>query len=100
MEEFFEINLGNITMEAYEKKFLWLLKYVDFVKEEKVKIPKFPRGLPEYYRDKIQYDRPKNLKGDIWKEKHLYEQNKRKALYQKNWKDMKRNKQDQSKKGL
>ena len=80
MEEFFELKLGSMTMDAYEKTFLELLRYADFIKDEKVKIQRFLSGLPESYRDKIQYDRPSNLKDDIWKEKHLYEQNKSNAL--------------------
>ena len=94
MEEFFELKLGSMTMEAYEKKFLELLNYADFIKDEKVKIQRLLSDLPESYRDKIQYDRPKNLKDAIWKEKHLYEQNKSKAPYQKNWKNMNNNKQE------
>ena len=53
MEEFFELKLGSMAMEAYEKKFLEHLKYADFIKDEKVKIQRFLSGLPEYYRDKI-----------------------------------------------
>ena len=74
-----------MTMESYEKTLLEVLIYVDFIKEEKVNIQRFLSGLPKYYRDTIQYDRPKNLKDAIWKKKHLYEQNKSKAPYQKNW---------------
>ena len=92
MEELFELKLGSMTMEAYEKKFLELLNYEDFIKYEKVKIQRFLNGLPESYIDKIHHDRLRNLKDAIWKEKHLYEQNKSKAPYQKNWKDMKKNK--------
>ena len=98
MEELFELKLRSMTMEAYEKKFLELLNYANFIKYEKVNIQRFLSGLPESYRDKIQYDRPKKLKDAIWKEKHLYEQNKSKAPYQKKWKDMKNNKQEQRKK--
>ena len=53
------------------------MKYEDFIKDEKVNIQRFLSGLPESYRDEIQYDRTKNLKDAIWKEKYLYEQNKR-----------------------
>ena len=53
MEEFFELKLGSMTMEAYEKKFPELLNYMDFIKDEKVKIQRFLSGLPESYRDKI-----------------------------------------------
>ena len=65
MEELFELKLGIMTMEAYEKMFLELLNYADFIRDEKVKIQRFLSGLPESYRDKIQYDRPKNLKDAI-----------------------------------
>ena len=100
MEEFFELKLGSMTLDDYEKKFLELFKYADFIKDEKVKIQRFLSGLPESYGDNIQYDRPNNLKDAIWKAKHLYEQNKTKAPYQKNWKDMKNKKQEQRKKGF
>ena len=42
----------------------------------------------------------RTIKDSIWKEKNLYEQNKSKAPYQKNWKDMKNNKHEQRKKGF
>ena len=35
MEEFFELNLGIMTMEYYENRFLELLKYAYFIKDEK-----------------------------------------------------------------
>ena len=92
MEVLFELKLGSMTMEDNEKKFLELLNYADFIKDEKVNIQSFLGGLLESNRDKIQNERPKNLKDAIWKEKDLYEQNKSKAPYQKNWKDMKKNK--------
>jgi hypothetical protein len=38
MKEFFELKLGTMKMNEYENKFFELLKYVDFVKDEKVKI--------------------------------------------------------------
>jgi predicted AlkP superfamily phosphohydrolase/phosphomutase len=46
MKEFFELKLGTMTMEEYEKWFFELLKYVDFIKDEKVKIQRFMSGLP------------------------------------------------------
>jgi hypothetical protein len=59
MQEFFELKLGSMTMEEYENKFLELLRYVGFIKEEKVKIQRFLSGLPSFYKDKIQFDEPK-----------------------------------------
>jgi hypothetical protein len=53
MQDFNELNLGNMTMEEYEKKFLELLSYVDIIKDDKVKIQIFLSGLPSFYKDKI-----------------------------------------------
>ena len=84
MEEIFKLKLASMIMDSYEKKFLELFKYADFIKDEKVKIQRFLSGIPKSYRDIMQYDRPRNLKDAIWKEKHLYEYNKSRAPYQKN----------------
>jgi hypothetical protein len=37
MHEFFELKLGNMAMDEYERKFLELLRYVSFIRDEKVK---------------------------------------------------------------
>jgi hypothetical protein len=62
MQEFFELKLGNMTMEEYERKFLELLRYVDFIKDEKVKIHRFLSGLPSFTRIKFSLMSPR-----IWK---------------------------------
>jgi hypothetical protein len=38
MKEFFELKLGNMTIDEYEGRFLELLKYVSFIKDETVEI--------------------------------------------------------------
>jgi hypothetical protein len=38
MKEFFELNLGSMMIDEYERKFLELLKYVPFIKDEHVNI--------------------------------------------------------------
>jgi hypothetical protein len=38
MKEFFELKLGSMTIDEYQRRFLELLKYVPFIKEETVKI--------------------------------------------------------------
>jgi hypothetical protein len=38
MQEFFELGLGSMTMREYQNKFLGLLNYIGFIKNEKVKI--------------------------------------------------------------
>ena len=48
MKGFFELKLGSMTMDEYEKIFFELLKYVDFIKDEKVKIQSFLSGLPSF----------------------------------------------------
>jgi hypothetical protein len=38
MQYFFELKLGNMTMNEYDKKFLEFVRSVGFIKDEKVKI--------------------------------------------------------------
>jgi hypothetical protein len=38
MKEFFELKLGSMTIDEYERRFLELLKYVSFIKDETIKI--------------------------------------------------------------
>jgi hypothetical protein len=63
-----------MTMKEYDNKFLGLLKYVGFIKDEKVKIQRFLSGIPSFYKEKIQNDEPRNLTETIRKAKYLYEQ--------------------------
>jgi hypothetical protein len=53
MQELFELKLGNMTMDEYERKFLELFSYVIFIRDEKVKIQRFLSGLPSFYKDEI-----------------------------------------------
>lgn len=99
MQEFFELKLGSMTMSEYEKKFLELLTYVDFIKDEKVKIQHFLSGLPIYYKDKIQYDEPRTLDEAIRKAHSLYEQTKGRMNMRESWKGKVKDNQDQRKKG-
>jgi hypothetical protein len=69
-----------MTMEVYENKFLGRLKYVGFIKYEKVKIWRFLSGLSSFYKEKIQYDEPKTLTETIRKDKYMYEKRKGKSL--------------------
>jgi predicted AlkP superfamily phosphohydrolase/phosphomutase len=72
-KEFFELKLGSMIMDEYEKILFEFLKYVDFIKDEKFKIQRFMSGLPSLYSDKIQYDNPGALEEAIRREKNLYE---------------------------
>jgi hypothetical protein len=62
MKEFFELKLGSMSIDEYEGRFLELLKYVPFIKDETVNIQRYPSGLLSSISDKIQYD---DLK--LWK---------------------------------
>jgi hypothetical protein len=53
MHEFFEIILRNMTMEEYENNILELLRYVGYIKEDKVKIQRFLSGFHAFYKYKI-----------------------------------------------
>jgi hypothetical protein len=53
MKDFFEINLWSLTMDEYERIFSEILRYVDFIKEEKVNIKRLFSGIPSIYSDNI-----------------------------------------------
>jgi hypothetical protein len=42
-----------MTIDEYERRFLELLKYVSFIKDEQVKIQRYLSGLPSFISDKI-----------------------------------------------
>ena len=65
MKDFFELKLGSMTIDEYERRFLKLLKYVSFIKDETVKIQRYLSGLPSFINEKIQYDDPKTLEETI-----------------------------------
>ena len=87
-------------MEEYGNKFLELLSYVRYIKDDKVKIQCFFSGLPQYCKDKIEFDEPRTLEEAIRKAKYCYDQNKGKHDYHKTWKEKKNEKYDQRKKGF
>jgi hypothetical protein len=95
MKEFFELKLGSMAIDEYERRFLELLKYVSFTKDETVKIHMYLSGLPSFISDKIQYDDPKTLEETIRREKCLYDQQKGKSTFQKAWEDKKKFKKEQ-----
>ena len=87
-------------MKEYTNRFLELLGYVRYIKDEKVKIQHFQSGLPQYYKDRIGFYEPRTLEEAIRKPKHCYEQSKGKPDYHKTWKEKKNEKFDQRKKGF
>ena len=67
-------------MEEYANKFLELLRYVRYIKDEKVKVQHFLSGLPQSYKDKIEFYEPRTLEEAIRKAKYCYEQRKGKPI--------------------
>jgi hypothetical protein len=64
-KEFYELKLGQITIEEYVNEFLELLRYVPYIKAEKVKVKHFISGLPKEYQNRIEFDEPKTLEDTI-----------------------------------
>ena len=58
-------------------KFLNLQKYVPYLKEDKAKFQRFISCLPQFYKDKLEYDNPKIMDEAIRREKLCYSQMKK-----------------------
>jgi hypothetical protein len=99
MKDFFELMLGNMTIDEYKRRFLELLSYVPFIKDETVKIQRYLSGLPPSIGDNIQYDDPKTMEETIRRAKCLYDRQKEKPTFQKDWEDKKKFKREHGKKG-
>ena len=52
-------------MEEYENRFLELLRYVSYMKDEKVKVQHFLSGFPQSYKDRIEFYEPRTLEEAI-----------------------------------
>ena len=48
-------------MEEYANKFLELLRYVRYIRDEKVKVQCFLSGFPQSYKDRIEFYEPRIL---------------------------------------
>jgi hypothetical protein len=96
--ELFELNLGRLTMNEYEKRSLYFLRYVDFIEDEKVKIQIFLSGIPSIYSDTIQYNEPKTLDEAIRRYKCLYDQHKGGSTFLILWVDKRKGNMEQRRK--
>jgi hypothetical protein len=100
MKDFFELKLGSMSIDEYERNFLELLKYVSFIKDETVKIQRYLSSLPPSFGDKIQYYDPKTMEETKRRSKFLYEQQREKPTFWKAWDDQKKKfKKEQRQKG-
>jgi hypothetical protein len=98
MKELFKLKLGSIMIDEYEIRFLELLKYVLFIKDEQMKIKRYLSGIPSFISEKIQYDDPKKLEETIRCANCLYGQKRRRSTFQKAWEDKMNSKVEQRKK--
>lgn len=62
-----------MTDDEHTSKFLELLKYVPYLKEEKAKIQIFFSGLLVTFKDRIEFIEPRSLEEAIQKHKNFYE---------------------------
>ena len=66
-----------LTMEYFVTKFMNLQHYVPYLRDEKDKVYKLISCLPPTYKEKIEFDMPKNMDKAIRKTKlcyHLFKQ--------------------------
>jgi hypothetical protein len=73
-------------MDEYAKRFMELLRYVPYLKDEKARIQRFLSGLPQSCQDRIEFDRTKTLEYTIRKAKCCYDQSKHRQEPSKDWK--------------
>jgi hypothetical protein len=83
MKEFYELQRGQMMMEDLMNKFLELLRFVPYIREDKVKIHRFLSCLPQAYRDRIEFDSPKSLSKVFNKERMCYDQYKQRVVFPK-----------------
>ena len=76
-------------MDKYANKLLDLLRYVRYIRDDKVKIHHFLSRIPQSYKDRIEFDEPRTIEEAIRKAKYCYDQNKSKSDSHKAWKDKK-----------
>ena len=61
-------------MEDLINEFIDLLRFVPYIKEDKVNIQRFLSCLPQSYTDRIEFDNPKYLNEVFRKDQMCYDQ--------------------------
>ena len=59
-------------MEEHVQKVIELLRYVRYIKEERVKIQSLLGGIPLSYRDMIEFSNPQTIEEAIRMVMHCY----------------------------
>lgn len=57
--------MGCMTDDEYASRFLELLRYVPYLKDEKAKIQIFINGLPKTYKDRIEFHELYHLRNPL-----------------------------------
>jgi hypothetical protein len=78
-KEFCELKLAQLTIDEYINKFIELKRYFPYINDENVKMQWFITGMPQSFRDIIEFDEPKTLEDIIQKTRYFYEKLKNKA---------------------
>ena len=73
VKEFHESKMSSLTMDSFINIFLDLLQYVPYIKDEKVNIQQFLGCIPPNFREKIEFERPKNIDTTLHKSRLCYE---------------------------
>ena len=89
-----------MSMDDLINKFLKLLRFVPYIKEDNVEIQQFLSCLPHSYKDIIEFNNPKSLNEVFRKDQMCYDQYKKRSEIPKAWKDKKQDKMNQQKKGF
>ena len=73
VKEFHELRMGSMTMDSFINRILDLLHCVPYIKDKKVKIQQFLVCLPPNFRERIEFDMPKNMDTTLHKARLCYE---------------------------
>ena len=73
VKEFHELRIVSMTMDTFINIFLYLLHYVPYIKDEKLKIQQFLGCLPPNFRERIEFDMPKKFDTTLHKDRLCYE---------------------------
>ena len=68
--------MGSMTMDSFINRFLDMLHYVLYIKDEKVKIHQFLGCLPPNFQERNEFDMPKTLDTTLYKDRLCYEHGK------------------------
>jgi len=72
-KKFYELKMEQMSYEEYTTKFLELLRYVLYLKDEKSKIERYVSGMPQSFKGKIEFNEPKALEDAVKKLNQYYE---------------------------